>query len=200
MDVEQSRGWSVRETVITVGAVAGLLFVLIGLTGSNIDRQGSQIGGLALALVLFTVFGSTGIALTHWRPRFALFGIVSATLSLLAFGATAVLSWDGGPVLLGFAFGGTSGTVAGITDLLATTAAATCVSLATTRPGEDHGTRLVRVAAIGSLALLIALAILMIIDHDVEIGARVYAILATVYVAATAVLLLLRLLPLAEDP
>ena len=54
-------------------------------------------------------------------------------------------------------------------------------------------------AAIGSLALLISLAILQILVHDVDIGSRVYAILATVYVAATAVLLTLRLLPLAED-
>jgi hypothetical protein len=198
MGIEQGRGWGRRDTVIAVGAVAGLLFVLIALTGSDIDRDASRIGGLALAVVLFAILGSAGIALAHWQPRFALFGVISATLSLLAFGATAVLTWDGGPVLLGFGFGGTSGTVAGITDLLAITAAATCVSLATTRSGEDGGTRLVRVAAIGSLALLIALAILMIVDQDVEIGARVYAILATVYVAATAVLLALRLLPLTE--
>jgi hypothetical protein len=199
MGVEQGWGWGVRDTVIAAGTIAGLLFVLIGLTGSDIDRQGSQIGGLALTLVLFTIFGSAGVALAHWQPRFALFGAMSTTLSLLAFGATAVLSWDGGPVLLGFAFGGSSGTVAGVTDLLAITAAATCVALATTRPGEDRGTRLVRVAAVGSLALLIGLAVLMVVDHDIEIGARVYAILATVYVAATATLLALRLLPLADD-
>ena len=85
-------------------------------------------------------------------------------------------------------------------QLLALTSAAACVLLATMRPGEDNGTRLVRVTAIGSLALLIALAILAIVDHDIEIGVRVHTILATVFVVATAVLLILRLLPAEGDP
>ena len=125
---------------------------------------------------------------------------MTATLSLLAFGATAVLTWSASPSLFfGFVFGGTSGTVAGITDLLAITSAAVCVLIATARAGEDSATRLVRIAAVGSLALLVALAILEILDNGVEIGARVYAILATVYVVATAVLLVFRLLPVEED-
>ncbi len=199
MNVERGRGWGVRETVIAAGAVAALLFVLIDLTGPNVDQHASQVGGIALAMVLFTVFGSVGVALAHWQPRFALFGAVTATLSLLAFGATAVLTWDSGPFLFGFGFGGDGVTAAGITDLLAFSTSAICVLLGTMRIGEDGGTKLVRVAAIGSLALLIALAILQILVHNVEIGARVYAILAIVYVSATAVLLILRLLPLAED-
>jgi uncharacterized membrane protein len=199
MNVEQNRAWGVRGTVIVVGVVAGLLFVLIDLTGSDIDKHASQAGGVALAMVLFTVFGSAGVALANWQPRFALFGALTATLSLLAFGATAALSWESGGGLPGFGYSGTGGTVGGITDMLAFSTAAICVLLATTRPGEDDGTKLVRVTAIGSLALLIALAILQIVDPDVDISGRVYAILATVYVAATAVLLVLRLLPLAED-
>jgi uncharacterized membrane protein len=199
VNVEQSGSWGAREAVIAVGAVAGLLFILIDLTGSDIDRHASQVGAIALEMLLFTVFGSAGVALAYWQPRFALLGAVTAALALLAFGATAVLTWDSGPFLFGFGPSGDSGTVAGITDLLAISTSAICVLVGTTRFGEDGGTQLVRVAAIGSLALLVALAILQILVHDVEIGARVYAIIATVYVAATAVLLILRLLPLAED-
>jgi hypothetical protein len=199
MNVERSRGWGVRNTVIAVGVVAGLAFILIDLTGSDIDRHASQVGGVALAMLLFTVFGSAGVALAHWQPRFALFGAVTATLSLLAFGATAALAWESGGGLLGFGYGGAGGTASGITDLFAFSTAAICVLLATARPGEDGGTKLVRVAAIGSLALLIALAILEILAHDVTISVRIYAILATVYVIATTVLLVLRLLPVAED-
>lgn len=199
MNVERGRSWSARNTVIAAGTVAALLFILIDLTGSDIDERASQVGGIALLMLLFTVLGSAGVGLAHWQPRFALFGAVTANLSLLAFGATAVLTWDSGPFLFGLGFDGDAGTVGGITDLLAISAAAICVLLGTMRIGEDGSTKLVRVAAIGSLALLIALAILQILVHDVEIGARVYAILATVYVVATAVLLILRLLPLAED-
>lgn len=199
MNVERGRRWGARDTVIAVGAVAGLLFILIDLTGSDIDQHASQVGGIALAMLLFTVLGSAGVALAHWQPRFALFGAVTATLSLLAFGASAVLTWDSGPLLFGFGFGGGGGTAAGITDLLAFSTSAICVLLGTMRIGEDAGTKLVRVTAIGSLALLIGLAILQILVEDIKIGTRVYAILATVYVAAAAVLLILRLLPLAED-
>ncbi|HSS40919.1 MAG TPA: hypothetical protein VLK37_00045 [Solirubrobacterales bacterium] len=199
MDVGQSRNWSARDAVIVAGTVAALLFILIDLTGSDIDEHASQVGGIALEMLLFTAFGFAGVALAYWQPRFALLGTTTATLALLAFGATAVLTWDRGAFLFGLGFGGDAGTVAGITDLLAISTSAICVLLATVRTGEDGGTRLIRVAAIGSLALLIALAILQILVHDVEIGPRVYAILATVYVAATAVLLILRLLPLAED-
>lgn len=199
MNVERGGSWGVRETAIALGAVAALLFVLVDLTGSDIDDHASQVGGIALEMLLFTVFGSAGVALAHWQPRFAPFGAVTATLSLLAFGATAVLTWDSGPFLFGFGPGGDGVTAGGITDLLALSTAAICVLLGTIRIGEDGGTKLVRVAAIGSLALLIALAILQILVDDVEIGPRVYAILATVYVVATAVLLILRLLPLSED-
>lgn len=201
MDIERSRGWGVRDTVIAIGVIAGLLFVLIGLTGSDIDQHAAQMLGIALAVVMFTALGSAGVALAYWQPRFASFGAATATLSLLACGASTVLTWSGGGAsLFGFGLGGgTSGTVAAITDLLTVSASATCVLLATMRAGEDSGTRLVRIAGIVSLVLVIALAILAIVDHDVDISVRVYAILATVYVAATAVLLVLRLLPLAED-
>jgi hypothetical protein len=188
-----------RDSVIAAGVVAGVVFVLIELTGSDIDKQASQVGGVALALVLFTVFGATGVALAHWQPRFVVFGAVTATLSLLACGATVILTWSSGPSLFGFGFSGTSGTVAGIADLLAITSSAACVLLATVRPGEDAGTRLVRVAAIGALALFVALAILAIVVDGVDIGARVYAIIAIAYVVGTAVVLVLRLLPSRED-
>jgi hypothetical protein len=199
MTVERGRGWGLRDSVIAAGVVAGVVFVLIELTGSDIDRQASKVGGVALAMVLFTAFGATGFALAHWQPRFVMFGAATATLSLLACGATVVLTWSSGPSLFGFGFNGTSGTVAGIADLLAIATSAICVLLATVRPGEDGGTRLVRVAAVGALALFVALAILAIVVDGVDIGARVYAIIATVYVVATTVLLVLRLLPTEED-
>jgi hypothetical protein len=189
-----------RTWVPVVGAVAGLVFVLTQLTGSDIDEQAAQTIGTAFALLLFTVLGSSGVALAHWQPRFALLGLATATLALLAGGATVVLLWTGPPSFLIFFFGGTSGTVAGITDLLALTGAGTCVLMATIRPEEDAGIRLARAAAAGSLALFIALAILLLVDPSIEIGARVYAILATVFVVASAVLLVLRLFPVAEDP
>jgi hypothetical protein len=199
MGMEHGRGWNLRDAVIAVGVVVGLVFVSIELTGSDIDRQASQTLGTALAVILFTVFGAAGVALAHWQPRFAMFGAVTATLSLLALGAAVVSIWKNDGFLFGFGFGGTSGTVGGITVLLAIASSATCVLLATVRPGEHGGTRLVRIAAIGALALFIALAILVIVDHDVDIGSRVYAILATVYVVGAAILLILRLLPAEED-
>jgi hypothetical protein len=199
VDVGRSRTWGARDTVIAVGAVAALLFILIALTGSDIDNAASQVGGIAVEMLLFTVFGFAGVALAYWEPRFALLGTATATLALLAFGATAVLTWDRGSFLFGLGFGGDAATVAGITDLLAIATSAICVLLATVGTDEDGGTRLVRFAAISSLVLLVALAILQILDDNVDIGPRVYAILATAYVAATAVLLILRVLPLAED-
>jgi uncharacterized membrane protein len=199
MDVG-SRGWDVRDAVIAAGVIAGVIFALVELSGSDIDRHAAQTGYTALALVLFTVFGSAGVALAHWQPRFALFGLVSATLSLLAAGATVVASWsENSYSLFGFGFSGTSGTVGGVTVLLAITSSAACVLLATVRPGEETGTRLVRIAAVGALAILDALVVLAILDDGVDIGPRVYAILATVYVFGAAILLVLRLLPAREE-
>jgi hypothetical protein len=195
MGVGSGREWSARDSVIAVGVIVGVLFVLIELTGHDIDKHASQTGYTALAVLLFSIFGSTGIALAHWQPRFALFGVMSATLSLLAFGATIASVWNGGPL----GFGGPSGTVEGITDLLAITSSAACMLLALARTGEDGATRLVRIAAVGALALIVALGILQILDRSVDVGARVYAILATVYVVATAMLLVLRLLPIEEE-
>jgi hypothetical protein len=188
-----------RTWVPIAGAIVGLVFVLTQLTGSDIDEQAARAGITAATLVLFTIFGSTGIALVHWQPRFALLGIVATTLALLAGGAIIALTWSDAPSFFFLFFDGTSGTVVAITEMLVLTSSAISVLLATTRPGEDGGTRLVRLTAIGSLTLLLALAILEILDRGVEIGPRVYAILATVFAIATVALLVLRLLPLAED-
>ena len=49
MGVEQGRGWNHRDLVIAVGVIVGLVFVLIELTGSDIDKQASQTLGTALA-------------------------------------------------------------------------------------------------------------------------------------------------------
>jgi hypothetical protein len=196
MDPVAGRSWDIRDSVIAVGVVAGVLFALIELTGSGLDRHAGQTGYTALAVVLFTVLGSAGVALVHWQPRFALFGAMTATLALLAGGAMIASVWNGEPSLFGFGFSGTSGTVSGVTDLLAFASSAACVLLATVRPGEDGGTRLLRVAGIGALAFFVAVVVLQVLDDGIDIGARVYAIAAIVYVVATAVLLLvLRLLP-----
>jgi hypothetical protein len=194
----EGRSWDLRDAVIAGGVVVGVLFALIELTGSGADKQAAQTIGTALTVILFTAFGSAGVALAHWQPRFALFGVLTATLSLLACGATVVLIWNGFS-LFGSAFADTRDTVGGITILLAIATSAACVLLATVRPGEGSRTRRVRVAAAGALALFFALAILAIVDPSVDIGARVYAIIATVYVVATAVLLVLRLLPTAGE-
>lgn len=199
MDARAGRGWDLRDAVIAAGVAVGVVFALIELTGSDIDKAAGQTLGTALVVILFTVLGSAGIALAHWQPRYALLGAVTATLSLLACGATVVSVWSGTPSLFGFGFDGTSGTIGGITDLLAIASSATCVLLATVRPGEDGGTRLVRLVAVGSLVLFVALAILAIVDHNIDIGPRVYAILATAYVVGTAVVLILRLLPTREE-
>ena len=193
------QGWSLRDAVIAAGVVLGAVFVLVELTGSNIDEHASKAIYTALAVLLFTIFGSTGVALANLQPRSALFGAVTTILAPLAFGATVVSLWSSGPFLFGFGFERSSGTVGGITVILTIAAAAICVLLATARPEEDSGTRLVRIVGIGALGLFVALAILSIIDNSVEIGARVFAIIATVYVVATAVSLLLRLLPTGEE-
>jgi len=199
MDVGQGRGWGIHDTVIAAGVIAALAFILVVLTGSDIDKLAVQTGYTALASVLFTTFGAVGVALAHWQPRFSLFGVLTATLALLAGGTMVVSAWGGEPSFFGFWLSGTSGTVSAVTDLLAITSSAACVLLATVRPGEDGGTRLVRFAGIGALAFFVAVVILAILENGVDVGARVYAITATVYVVATAVLLVLRLLPTREE-
>jgi hypothetical protein len=195
----EGRAWDIRDAVIVVGVIAGVVFALAELTGSDIDKEAAQTGYTAFAAVLFTAFGSVGLALARWQPRFALFGLVTATLALLSCGAIVASLWSSDSSIFGFGFGGSSGTVAGITVLLAVSAAAACLLLATARDDEDGGTRLVRVAGIGALALFDALVVLAILDDGVDIGPRVYALIATVYVVATAVLLVLRLLPTREE-
>jgi hypothetical protein len=201
MNVERGRGWGARNTVIAIGVVAALAFVLIALVGSDTDSEAARTLGTAFGVVLFTALGSVGVALIHWQPRFALFGAVTVTLSLLACGATIVSVWGDTVSAYGFfGYGGTSGTVGAITDLLALAASATCVLLGLVRPEDDRRAKLVQVAAVGALALLIVLAIVTLVVTSIDLGPRVYAILATVYVVATAVLLVLRLLPAEADP
>jgi hypothetical protein len=175
------------------GAIAGLIFVLTQLTGTNADTQIAQTLYTVLATSFFMVLGSVGVALIRFRPRFSLLGAATATLSLLAFGAFVASIWSDGSFGFGFGFGGTSAKVAWITLLLAfATSAASALTLVVTDWG-DNGFRIVGLAGIGALWLFVGLAILAIADSSVEISARAFAIIATVYVVAAAILLVLRL-------
>ncbi len=163
MDVEQSRGWGIRDTVIAVGVVAGLVFVLIALTGSDIDSEAAR--------TLGTAFGGACCSRPSDRPESRspignraspCSGPMTVTLSLLACGASVVSVWGDTVSAYGFCgYGGTSGTVGAITDLLALTGLGNLRAAGAGAPGEDdRRTKLVQLAAVGALALLIALAIL----------------------------------------
>ena len=147
--------------------------------------------------MLFTVFGSVGVALAHWQPRFALFGAVTTTLSLL-FGVTVVSSGTATPSCLDWVqrdqrHGRRNHRSAGDRQLGDLRVAG---DGAARRGRWDRAVPRRRDRRSGPLDRP---GDTRIVDHDVDIGSRVYAILATVYVVGTAVLLVLRLLPPAED-
>lgn len=183
-----------RIWVPVVGTVAVMAFVLVELTGSGADEHIAQAAGTAAGVALLTIIGLAGIGFARLQPRFALLGVVTAMLSLLTFGAVVVAIWNQG--IFGFGFGlAPSARVAWITILLTIAAAASCALLATTRPDDAGGVKVVRFAGVAALAIFIGLAILAIADPSVHIGDRVYAYLATVYVVASALLIFVRLLP-----
>jgi hypothetical protein len=186
-----------RTWVPVVGAVAGLVFVLTQLTGADADLQIAQTLYTALVTLLFMVLGAVGVALARSHPRLSLLGVLTATLSLLAFGAFVASIWsnDGFGFALGFGFPATSTKVAWITLLLAFAASAASALMLTTAYWEDGSVRMVGLAGVGALVLFVALAVLAIVDSSVDISSRAFAIIATVYVVAAATLLVLRLFP-----
>lgn len=179
-----------------VGTVAVLVFVAVELTGSGADRHISQTAGTALAMVIFTILGSVGVGFTRLQPRLALLGVVTGILSLLSFGAFVVAIWSHGALGFGFGFGGTSAQVTWITLLLTFAAAAACALLATARPGDQGGVWVTRLAGVAALAIFFGLGVLEIAVPGTDIGDKIYAYLATVYVVAATLLLLVRLLPI----
>jgi len=182
--------------VPVAGAVAGLVFVLTQLTGSDVDENAGRTLYTAVALVVFSALGAVGIGLARLQPRYGMLGAASATLSLLAFGAITVLTWTIDGLGFGFGPGETAIQAAWITAMLAFTTAGACgLILMTGDPDEEDDVRFTRLAGLTALTLLVALGILSIVDSDIEIGSRVYAILATVYVIGAIVALILRLLP-----
>jgi hypothetical protein len=184
-----------RIWVPIVGTVAVLVFVAVELTGSGADEHISQTAGTALATVLFTILGSVGVGFTRLQPRLALLGVVTGILSLLSFGAFVVSIWNRHFFGLAFGADATSTQVIGVTLVLTIGAAAACALLATTRPSEEGGVRVTRLAGVAALALFIGLGILEIAVPSTDISEKVYAYLATVYVVATALVLFVRLLP-----
>jgi hypothetical protein len=187
-----------RIWVPIVGTVAVLAFVAVELTGSGADEHISQTAGTALAMVLFTILGSVGVGFTRLQPRLALLGVATAMLSLLSFGAFVVAIWNQGVFGFGFGFSGAGAKVAWITLLLTFATAAACALLATVRPEDEGGVRVTRFAGAAALATFMGLGVLEIAAPSTDIGNRIYAYLATVYVVATALLLLVRLLPRRE--
>jgi catechol 2,3-dioxygenase-like lactoylglutathione lyase family enzyme len=198
MNASQGRGWDLRAALIAIGALAGVVFVLTQLTGSDAETEIAKVGYTAYAVVVFTVLGSVGVGLARIRPRFALLGVITTILSLLAFGALVVSLWKSGSIF-NLGIGGSATKVLAVTALLAITAAAASALLLMTRRDEG-GALLVAIAGAGSIAVFAGLWILTIVDSGVDIGSRTYAIVAVVYVVAAVLLFLLLLLPSDERP
>lgn len=194
MEAGRRQAGNLNGAVLAIAVLAGLFFVLVELTGSGSDAEISKTLSTALALLFFTILGSLGVALIRLQPRFALLGLVATTLALLAFGASVVSIWNNGSFGFGFGLGGTSSKVGGVTFILAIAASGACALLMTARPDDRGDVRLVRFAGIGALALFAGLAIVVIVDSAIHISGRAFAIVATVYVIAGALLLVLRLL------
>jgi hypothetical protein len=197
-DIGQDAGWKRRGVLTGVAAVATLVFILTQLTGGDSDLQLGRTLTTAYVMVIFTIMGTVGAALARSQPRFALLGVATAMLALLAFGALVASTWTSdhfGLFGFGFAYGGTSAEVGDITLLLAVLAAAASALLLLRGAEEDGSSLLVALAGIGALVVVAGLGILAIVDSGVDVSERVYAIAATVYVVAGALLFLFRLLP-----
>lgn len=187
------QGSNLRGALIAAASVAGIVFALTQLTGGDADESIGETVYTAFALVIFTVLGAVGAALTSSRPRLALLGLATVLLAVLAFGSLAISIWENGVFALGLGGGGSRSKVEGATVLLAITTSAASALLLMAPRDDDGSTVLVTLAGVGSLAALTVLGILAIVD--VEISGRVYAIFSIVYVLAAMLLMLFRLVP-----
>jgi peptidoglycan/LPS O-acetylase OafA/YrhL len=174
----------VRLLIGVLCAAALVLIATIG-SGSELDETGGKAIGTAVALAFFSLTGVAGTNLARRRPRFALFGYLTAAVALAAFLAMMALVWSDGltgdgwriPVYLTIvAFG------AGHASLL----------LGSQQPRDSEAVRLVRAGVILAIAMLCAMAIVEISSPGPDIGTRLIAVVAVLYLLGTILLPLLR--------
>jgi catechol 2,3-dioxygenase-like lactoylglutathione lyase family enzyme len=161
-------------------AVALVLIVTI-LSGSRLDRDGARAVGMAVALAGFSLTGSAGLRLAGKRPEMGLIGILALVLSVAGFLAVSALLWgdlDGGP----------DARVAGVIIVLALAAGHLSVLLASARPGDSEGLRLLRGGVVVCLGALTLMAVVELTEHGEELDWRLAGVIAVLYVLGSVLL------------
>ncbi len=174
----------VRFLIGILCAAALLLIAIIG-SGPKLDETGSKAIGTAVALALFSLTGVAGTNLARRRPRFALFGYLTAAVALAAFLAMTALIWNGDPTDDGWR-------IPIGTAILALGTGHASLLLGSARTEDGEAVSLVRAGVILAIAMLCSMAIVEISSSGMDIGVRPIAVVAVLYVLGTVLLPLLK--------
>jgi len=159
-------------------AVAATIAVLSAAEPENTILKS---GSAAAALILLSPIGLAGIVLSVRRPSIAWFGYATTLVAFIAFILVTKQSWEGKGLLL-WSSDWEAPTIAFVTALAC---GQVSMLLAWARSGS-----LVRGLGLGGSAVIVVLAVLIVLEilADIEIGDRVYGVLAILYLLPLALL------------
>jgi catechol 2,3-dioxygenase-like lactoylglutathione lyase family enzyme len=170
------------------GLCVGAVVVIVKIAGeSGFGLTSVRLIYCAVALLIFSTNAIAGLHLAQRRPRLAPLGYLTAAVSLVGFAVFVVYLIDQSLAV------GSSGTFQAV--LLAATLALAQISLvlAYQRPDDPPPVRLV---TLGALVVIVVAGVLVAIEaiaRDSTFSAQTFAILATLYLLAAALAVLLRL-------
>jgi hypothetical protein len=166
-------------------AIAAIGIALV-ITNSNENDAAGKVVPAAVVLTVFSLAAMAGIVLAVRRPAIAWFGYATTALAVLAFALLTRKIWDTGLFL-----GGEDWKLPGVGTIVALACGQISLLLAWARDGA--AARWIALGAALAITAIAVLGVLTIAIDDVEVGARVYGVLAIVYLLGIALLPLLTL-------
>lgn len=184
MHLDDDRILLAVRALIALLVGAGLLLIMVILSGSELDETSGKGLGTAVAFAVYSLTAMAGVTLAARRPDAALFAYMVAGVSALAFLAATVAIWSepdsGGWELPGILF------------VLALGGGHGALLLKGAREGDAEAVRAIRLLVLIAIAALCLMAAIEISAHGSDMDPRLLGVTAVLYLLGTALLPLVR--------
>lgn len=176
---------SAVRILIAILCAAALLLILTIMSGSEFDGTTGKAIWTAIACAFFGLTSMAGMSLAGRRPEIAMFGYLTAAISIAALAFLLGSIWFENLI-------DDDWNIVGDAIVLAVAGGHASLLLGSAREDDSDAVRLLRSATLAVLGLLAFLAVLEISSDGQDLNERLIGVIAVVYVLCTVLLPLVR--------
>jgi hypothetical protein len=178
---------SLLRLLVAAACVGALVLIVVIMSGSDSDRAIADVLGASVAVTFYCLIGSAGWIQTRRGGGQAFLGYVTIVLAALAFAAAlrAIFDFE--------LFANDDGVTAfAVTTILALAAGQASALLALSGENDSDGLRVARVGTLMALCALAVMAVIEVASGGRDIGLKAFGVVAVLYLLGAVSLPILR--------